>query len=212
MKNYKKEYGIANAEKVKATSQKYREENREYLKRAKAAKYLRTREHCIAKVKENYAKNKDKILAYGEKYRAENKERLKAQQREYVKKNWDSKKEYMRKYVKERKENDPVFAMSLRLRGRMSIFFRKKGFAKPDSTYKLIGCSYVELVEHLESKFTEGMSWDNRSEWHIDHIIPLASAKTIEEVSPLFHYSNLQPLWALDNRLKGARMPEEEAA
>ena len=63
-------------------------------------------------------------------------------------------------------------------------------------------------MTHLESKFTDGMSWDNHTThgWHIDHIIPLSSAKTLEEVEKLCHFSNLQPLWAIDNLLKGGRV------
>ena len=70
----------------------------------------------------------------------------------------------------------------------------------------MIGCSWEELVAHLESLFLEGMTWDNRSEWHIDHRIPLASAETEEEIHKLCHYTNLQPLWATDNMSKGPKL------
>jgi hypothetical protein len=60
---------------------------------------------------------------------------------------------------------------------------------------------------HLESKFVDGMSWDNRSRWHIDHIMPLASAKTEEELVALCHYTNLQPLWAAENLRKSDKLP-----
>lgn len=211
VEEYRKVYTEQNKTKIREYRQRYQIEKKDQLKKAKAERYLRTRERCISKVKERYEKNRDEILAYGARYREENREKLRAHQKEYIKNNWDSKKEYMSRYFKERKANDPVFAMTLRLRSRMGIFFRKKGFTKPDTTYKLIGCSYVELAAHIESKFTDGMNWDNRSEWHIDHKIPLSSAKTIDEVIPLFHYSNLQPLWAIDNMLKGSRMPEDDA-
>ena len=68
----------------------------------------------------------------------------------------------------------------------------------------MLGCDFADLKHHLESQFTEGMTWDNRNLWHIDHIIPLASAKSAEEVVKLSHYTNLQPLWAKDNMRKGA--------
>lgn len=58
---------------------------------------------------------------------------------------------------------------------------------------------------HLENQFTDGMSWDNMGKWHIDHITPLSSAKTPEELKSLCHYLNLQPLWAFDNLSKGDR-------
>ena len=51
------------------------------------------------------------------------------------------------------------------------------------------------------------MNWNNQGEWHIDHIIPLASASTEEELLKLCHYRNLQPLWAKDNLEKQAKIP-----
>lgn len=68
----------------------------------------------------------------------------------------------------------------------------------------MLGCSYEELITHLESKFIIGMNWRNYGEWHIDHIIPISSGKTIEEIESLSKYTNLQPLWAEDNIRKGA--------
>jgi hypothetical protein len=67
-------------------------------------------------------------------------------------------------------------------------------------------CSFEEFFIHIESQFIDGMSWENRSLWHIDHIIPLATAKTEEEILRLNHYTNLRPLWALDNLKKGSKI------
>lgn len=47
------------------------------------------------------------------------------------------------------------------------------------------------------------MNWDNDGEWHIDYISPLANAKNQLELTGLCHYTNLKPLWALDNIKKG---------
>ena len=69
-----------------------------------------------------------------------------------------------------------------------------------------MGCSPLQLKEHLEKQFTNGMCWENRSKWHIDHIIPLSSAKTEDELYNLCHYTNLQPLWAVDNLKKSNRI------
>jgi len=59
----------------------------------------------------------------------------------------------------------------------------------------------------LEHQFKEGMNWDNQGKWHIDHIIPLSSGNTEEEIIKLCHYTNLQPLWAIDNMKKGSKTP-----
>lgn len=70
----------------------------------------------------------------------------------------------------------------------------------------MLGCDYQTAFKHIESRFKQGMSWDNFGEWHIDHIIPLASAKTEIELIELCHYTNLQPLWAEENRSKGDKI------
>jgi hypothetical protein len=69
-----------------------------------------------------------------------------------------------------------------------------------------IGCSQEELKLHIEKQFTFDMSWDNAGEWHVDHKIPLSSAETPEEMYRLCHYTNLQPMWALDNIKKGDKL------
>ena len=70
----------------------------------------------------------------------------------------------------------------------------------------MIGCLFDRLVLHIERQFLPGMSWENRSEWHIDHIVPLASASSLEEMERLNHFTNLRPLWASDNLSKGAKV------
>jgi hypothetical protein len=72
---------------------------------------------------------------------------------------------------------------------------------------KTIGCSAENLKAHLEQQFKAGMSWENYgTEWHVDHIIPLAAAEHIEQLERLNHFSNLQPLWAAENLAKGAKL------
>jgi hypothetical protein len=69
---------------------------------------------------------------------------------------------------------------------------------------EIVGLSSEELKIYIESKFLEGMTWENYGlhGWHIDHIIPLSSVKTEDEIIKLCHYTNLQPLWAKDNLSK----------
>lgn len=63
-------------------------------------------------------------------------------------------------------------------------------------------------MAHLEAQFAPGMTWENRGEWHVDHIRPLASFDLTdpEQLRTASHYTNLQPLWASDNLAKGARL------
>lgn len=98
------------------------------------------------------------------------------------------------------------------LRNRISDAIRRRLMlpgSKCDRTMNLIGCSIDELIIHLESKFTPGMTWDNWGVvgWHIDHIRPLASFQNLsdpQQQKEAFHFSNLQPLWAKDNQSKYA--------
>ena len=111
--------------------------------------------------------------------------------------------EYRAKNARHRTKTDINFRLASNLRHRLwkSI--------KTGSHVKDLGCSIDQLKTHLESKFTDGMSWDNYGSkgWHIDHVIPLSSfdLKDREQFLKACHYSNLQPLWAMDNILKGNR-------
>lgn len=85
------------------------------------------------------------------------------------------------------------------LRKRISAIIKGKY-----SSSKSIGCNADQLKAHLQSTFKEGMHWNNYGAWHVDHIIPLASARTVEELVRLNHWTNLQALWAEDNMKKGS--------
>jgi len=80
------------------------------------------------------------------------------------------------------------------------------GQEKHRKTMEYVGCDAEALREYLESKFLDGMTWENKHEFHIDHIRPCASFDLDNEVErhKCFHYTNLQPLWAADNLSKGA--------
>jgi hypothetical protein len=107
------------------------------------------------------------------------------------------------KRYKDRWENDSLFAIKIRLRNLIRNSFRRVGYKKFNtSTEDVVGVNYNEFKIYLESKFVDGMNWDNRGEWHIDHIIPLSSAKSEEELRELCYYTNLQPLWEKDNLKK----------
>lgn len=74
----------------------------------------------------------------------------------------------------------------------------------------IIGCEWNELKSYIEAKFSKDMTWENYGQfgWHLDHIIPLASAKTEDDLYKLNHYTNLQPLWWRDNLLKSDKILE----
>ena len=108
----------------------------------------------------------------------------------------------MARYVKERKEHDILFDFSTRVRNRLGDLFRKLARSKPVKTEELLGCTWKQAKHHIEKQFTEGMSWDNRDKWHIDHVIPLSSAYDEYTLSMLCHFTNLKPMWATANLKK----------
>lgn len=110
--------------------------------------------------------------------------------------------------VRERKKKDPLFKLSSCLRIRVWVALKARFWRKTTSFSNYIGCSLEELKSHLEKQFLPGMSWENHTQdgWHVDHIIPLDSAVTEKELYKLMHYSNLQPLWAVDNLRKSNKI------
>jgi len=103
-----------------------------------------------------------------------------------------------------RQGNDCNYRIRRGLRSRIREAI-KNGW-RSASTLELIGCSISDLRLHLESKFRPGMSWDNygRGGWEIDHVRPCASFDLTdpEQQKECFHFTNLQPLWAAENRAK----------
>lgn len=112
-----------------------------------------------------------------------------------------------RKQHQRAKCKDPLFKLKRTLRSRLYGALLSKGYIHNNKFSIYIGCSIEELKAYIESKFSSGMTWENHGLWHIDHIIPLSSAKTQDEMYELCHYTNLQPLWAKDNIVKGNTLP-----
>lgn len=106
-----------------------------------------------------------------------------------------------------RRKADVLFYLKYLSRARLNNALKHKSWKKNTHFSEYIGCSLSELKAHLESKFEPGMSWNNKHLWHIDHDKPLSLAKTPEELYNLCHYTNLQPLWAIDNLRKGNKYP-----
>ena len=109
-------------------------------------------------------------------------------------------------YEKKRKLTDPEFKIMKTLRSRLGSALKNQNARKSQHTLDLIGCSIPFLLGYLEAKFTSGMTWENHGKWHIDHIKPCASFNLLdkEEQQKCFYYTNLQPLWAVENLQKGS--------
>lgn len=103
------------------------------------------------------------------------------------------------RYITERRKSDPLFAFKCSVKTLVAKALQKKGFRKNGRTREILGCSLDEFIAHIERQFLPGMTWENRHLWHVDHITPLATAETEEDVIALNHVSNLRPIWAADN-------------
>ena len=103
-------------------------------------------------------------------------------------------------------QNDELYKFKHKMRNFIYSSFKRNNFRKNKASETILGCTLIEFKDYIKSKFTEGMSFDNYVKWQIDHIIPLSTAKTVEDVIKLCHYTNLQPLWAEDNRRKSNKI------
>lgn len=193
-KDKRRKYYLDNAEKMRQKTKDYRKKNPNYTKEYNFKNRDKKRKLQIEYRQRDIQATIEKRRQYNIKYKEKN--------RQYALKN----KEKINQRAKERLREDIKYLLICRLRGRVNRALRRN--SKHSSTKDLLGCTIEFLKKHLESKFAEGMTWDNRSEWHIDHIIPCSSFDMAipEEQKKCFHYTNLQPLWAVDNLRKSCKV------
>ena len=191
-------------EKQREASKKSREKNKEKINQKSAEWRLANKEKVAAYAKDYAIKNKQAINEKRKVRNIKNKEHYSSVSKAWKDKNKEAIKEWNRIYTANRYKTDPIFALKLNQRTRLRAILKSN---KTEKTNKLLGCSFEELKIHLESKFVDGMSWENMGQWHIDHIIPLHAfdLTKIENQFLAFNYKNLQPLWAKDNLKKGAK-------
>jgi len=192
---------------------KQNKEEKEAAKKYHQKYYYENRDICLQQKKDYYKKNRDTILAGKKEYHQNNKQkRIETEKQRYAEIKRDPKlyRDHLRKqreYIRERRKTDPLFQLQLCLRALVSNSFHKQGYKKKTKTQEIIGCGFKDLKTHLESLFDHGMSWDNHGfdegSWQVDHILPLAAAQNKDELISLCHYTNLQPMWATENKSKG---------
>lgn len=209
-----------NKEKIAAANKKWREENKEYVKYCMAKWYAEHKEHMAEYHKKLYQENKEVISKKAKKFREENRDKIAEARKKYrqtnhakrVKCAWD----------KNKRRNDVGYHISCVLRS--GFYDALSGRVKKSSAVRDLGCSIAELKERLEGLFYdnprtgEKMNWDNYGKrdpnsegWQIDHIIPVSSFDLTKRKEQLkvIHYTNLQPLWAIDNLRKNNRLDYE---
>lgn len=152
--------------------------------------------------KKYYREHKEVILEHCKQYRQEHQLEIKIRRKLYNNKHKAERIQYQTNKLK----TDLNYKLARNLRTRINCAL--KGICKSKRTLDLLGCSLDFLRLYLQSKFQPGMSFSNYGKWHIDHIIPCArfDLSNPEEQIKCFNYTNLQPLWQIDNKIKGKRI------
>ena len=164
----------------KIAEKKWRENNKEYLSNKSKNWYEQNKEHRKQYLKEYREKNKDKI------------------------------REIKRNYEKTRKANDPIYKLINNFRTAIYQVLKENQIQKNGHYFETLKYSPENLIEHLESKFKDNMTWDNYGKWHVDHIKPISSFQITEigddEFMTCWSLKNLQPLWSDENIRKSNKI------
>lgn len=178
---------------------KHKADKREYDRQYR----VKNREHLREVRKAYYYANKEKVAIWKKRYENNHKEELSASDKRYRQ---EHRKKINDKRV-ERLHSDPVFKLKEQLRCNIRDAFKRRGRNKTCRTADIVGCDLDFLCNYLFKTWKQnyGTEW-NGEPYHIDHIIPLATAKTEQEVKELCHYTNLQLLKPQDNLDKNAKI------
>ena len=192
-------------EKHRNATKAYRAANPEKALAASRAGHEKFRERDRAQANQWNKNNRARAKANFDRWKENNPGMVKAHAKKWISENRGK----INAWRRERHAKDSKWAMAMRCRSRLGYALRSKGFQKESKTAGMLGCSWEQLCAHLETFFTDEINWDTRDKWHVDHIIPLASAKTMEELKELAKWTNLQPLLGPDNLAKSDKMPHE---
>lgn len=186
MKKYKQNQYKLNNKTIKEKKKSYYEENKFYFLKKSKEYYESNKESKLKYQKEYYNTNKQSVSDYKKKHSIENKDKIT---------------KYKSNYQKQRRKTDSIFKFKSSISSLIRKSIKNKGFTKKSKTYEILGCDFEIFKEYIENKFTEEMNWENHGTfWDIDHIIPLCTAITEEDIIRLNHYTNLQPLDSNTNR------------
>lgn len=186
MKEYKKSYQL---------------KNKDFLKEKSKSYYIDNKEKILDRVSSHYEKNKEKKIEYQKEYSQINKEKVAEYKYEYSQINKEKIRKYKNDYQNRRRKEDTVFMLKHSLNRAIRRSLKCKGLSKSKKTVEVLGCTIEFFKIYIEERFIDDMSWDNYGKnWDIDHIIPLSTAGTEEDVLKLNHYTNLQPLDSYINR------------
>lgn len=188
---------------LKEKQRRYREKNKDTIKVYDKKRYEDDKEKYKLRRNEYYQKNKESI-----KENQKNNPTIKEYRKKYYQKNKDKLDKQNRDNFYKRLNNDVCFKLKHNISTNLRKSLKRKNHYKKSRTQEILGCTFEEFKEHIESQWEPWMTWDNYGKyngkenygWDIDHIIPTSSVLTENEILELFHYSNLQPLCSKINR------------
>ena len=187
----------------------YRINNKEHIDDKNKLNYIKNRLIIIEKTKTYYVNNKEVKKEYNKNYCKLKAKNNKIRKSKYYQNNKQVIGVKNRLYEKNKIKTDIVFKLKKNIGTAIRNSIKQKGYIKESRTFEILDCSFEYFKQHIESFWEPWMSWDNYGKyngvegygWDIDHIIPLATAKTEEDVIRLNHYTNLQPLCSYINRV-----------
>jgi hypothetical protein len=183
-KEYKRQYYLKNKDKFKENNNK--RDKTDEVKAKRKAYYEENKSIISEKHKVYKINNPDKVILYGSRY-----------------------KEVKNKKWRELYSSNPLFKVKVLTQKAIYSAFKKRNTHKSKHTEEILGCNISEFKSYLESQFEPWMNWENQggsiiktsnTSWDIDHIIPISSAQTVEDIIRLNHYTNLRPICSYYNR------------
>lgn len=187
----------------------YRKRNSEKIKEQKKVWYNNLTDEQ-KKALQNTIDKENKKLS-DKKYAFKNKDKLNLKKKAWAKANPEKNRLAKTNYVKKKMSEDPLYKFKHNISCSIRQAFKRNGYSKNNKSLLIIGCTFEEFKKHIESLWESWMNWDNYGKpkkdnlepnktWDLDHIIPLSTAKTEDDVIRLNHYTNLQPLCSYFNQ------------
>lgn len=215
-REWMRRYRASHPEKHKEISRRYLEKHRDKVRARQKKRYEQNREAVIAQVSDYARRNRAKINQRRKVREMLDPERARQKRREaYLRYRAKDKERRAKKrsefasYMRHKRNSDPAFLVADRLRRRINSALSSQQARKSGGLIDVSGCSPAELAAHIEKQFLPGMSWENRRQWHIDHIVPCSAFDLTDpaQQSVAFHFTNLRPVWAEDNQRKREKIP-----
>jgi hypothetical protein len=144
------------------------------------------------------------------KWQKNNRDHLNDYHQKWREKNIDKHRENKRNYEKTRKANDPLYKLISNFRTAIYQVLKENRVDKNQSYFDVLQYTPEQLIVHLEKQFTEGITWENYGEWHVDYKLPISSFNIQKmgdsEFMKCWSLENLQPMWGEENIRKSNKI------